>query len=518
MKKFQLIILAALILSLPSAGQKAGLKTIHKIDLKAYMTFFASDEMQGRETGTPANDLAALYIKTNIMRLGLKPIPESNDYFQMIPFVSKRLDPHESYLKIIGNNGEPGYTTDSVVLFEFPPETSEIHAQVFFAGYSYSDTVTGYDDLRGADIKDKIVFFMTRNPDLVNQDSGKSMFQMEVEGPKMQRIMQQGPKAVFLVYDPKNMYADPYESGISTLIPYDRVALKTDTVSVTSALIGFLTQHAADILLQPTGHSLRQMQDSINTTRQPVSLEIPDITVTLKTVVTNRDFTGKNVIGIIKGSDPLLRNECIVYSAHFDHVGVNDKGEVFNGADDNASGSMALLEIAKAFMKEKKKPLRAIVFAWMNGEEKGLLGSRYYVEHPVIPLKNTLVDINLDMVGRSKNPSDTGTFEGFDLTVTKPGEVLVYSAHQNAKVFKMLEEAAEQAGVHVIDMGNDLQFGSSDHASFNEKGVPGLLLISGIHADLHSPRDDVDKIDFEKMEMISRMAFLLGYKLSSRHK
>jgi hypothetical protein len=516
MKKNYPVILAVLAFSLTSFGQKAGLKSIQKDNLKATMTFFSSDELQGRETGTPANDVAALYIKTNIMRLGLKPIPETGDYFQMIPFVSKKIVQNESYLKIIRSNGEMSYSTDSVVLFNLPSETMEFNENVVFAGYAHIDTITGYNDFRDVAIKDKIVFLMTRNPDLVKTDEGKSMIQMEVEGPKLEQVIKKEPKALFLVYDPKNKYCDPYESGISKLISSEMVSLKNDSVPSPAFQIGFLTQHTADMLLKTTGKSLRQMQDSISATCKPVSLEIPDITATIKTTIGNREFTGKNVIGVIEGSDPELKKECIVYTAHFDHVGVNEKGEIFNGADDDASGSMALIEIARAYMKLKKKPLRTIVFAWVTGEEKGLLGSRYYVDNPVIPLKNTLVDINLDMIGRSKNPSDTGTFEGFDLTVTQPGEVLVYSLNTSSQLFEMLAEAAEQTGVKVIDKGNDLQFGSSDHASFAEKGVPGLLLISGIHADLHSTRDDADKIDYDKMEKISRMAFLLGYNISNR--
>jgi hypothetical protein len=120
------------------------------------------------------------------------------------------------------------------------------------------------------------------------------------------------------------------------------------------------------------------------------------------------------------------------------------------------------------------------------------------------------------MIGRSKNSSDTGTFEGFDLTVTQPGEVLLYTCHESLQVSEMLAEAARQTGVKVIDMGSNLQLGTSDHASFIEKGVPGLLFISGIHADLHSIRDDADKIDYDKMEQVSGMAFLLGYRIANR--
>lgn len=480
------------------------------------MTFFSSDELQGRETGTPASDVAALYLKTNIMGLGLKPIPETQDYFQMIPLVAKEVIRHESGLKIVDNDSCLIWSTDSVVLFDQPTGTAEFSGNVVFAGYAHTDTVSGYDDLGELPLKDKIVLLMTRNPDLVESDEGKSALNTEVEGAKLERVLAREPRAAFLVYDPKNDYRDPFESGISEMIPSDHVFLAKDSFPAPPFQLGFLTRNAADMLLQPTGNNLRQMQDSISTTGRPVSLEIPGITAIVKRTISTREFTGKNVIGIIEGSDPVLKNECIVYSAHFDHEGVNDEGEIYNGADDDASGSMALIEIARAYVKLRKKPLRTIVFAWFTGEEKGLLGSRYYADNPVIPMKNTVFNINLDMIGRSKTPADTGTFMGFDLTVTQPGEVLLYSLIESSQVAEMLTDAAQQTGVKVIDKGDDLNMGTSDHESFAKKGVPGWLFISGIHADLHGTGDDADKIDYDKMEQISRMAFLLGYKISNR--
>jgi Zn-dependent M28 family amino/carboxypeptidase len=222
------------------------------------------------------------------------------------------------------------------------------------------------------------------------------------------------------------------------------------------------------------------------------------------------------VVGIIEGSDPVLKNECVIYTAHFDHEGVNDKGEVYNGADDNASGSMALLEVAQAFSNLKKKPLRSIVFAWVNGEEKGLLGSEYYTDNPIFPMEKTLVDINLDMVGRSKMPSDTGKFMGTDLNVTQKGEIIVYTAHESTELLNMLSLSSRLAGINVLDMGKDLPFGSSDHVNFRAKGVPAFLIHSGLHSDLHSVRDDIEKIDFDKMEKVSKMVFLLGYKVANQ--
>ena len=156
------------------------------------------------------------------------------------------------------------------------------------------------------------------------------------------------------------------------------------------------------------------------------------------------------------------------------------------------------------------------MFVWLNGEEKGLLGSRYYVEHPVIPMTKTLVDINLDMIGRSKVEADTGKFLGFDLTITQPGEILMYSAHESKELTDIVNMVAEKTDLKIKDMGPDLEIGSSDHESFRENGVPAFLFNSGLHADLHTTRDDVDMIDFDKMEKVSKMVFLFGYTVANQ--
>jgi len=266
----------------------------------------------------------------------------------------------------------------------------------------------------------------------------------------------------------------------------------------------------------PAGKNLDQLQKQISEFGKPVSYEIAGLTATVKTTIETSEISAYNVIGIIDGSDPVLKNECVVYTAHFDHVGTNSQGAVYNGADDNASGSMALLEIAEGFKNLKKKPLRTLVFVWVNGEEKGLIGSRYYTDNPVIPMEKTLLDINLDMVGRSKMASDTGTFYGYALDITNPGEINVYTNHESSDLLRIMNEAASEAGIKVNDKGSKIEAGSSDHASFIAKGVPALCFNSGIHRDLHQTGDDVEKIDFDKMEKSARLCFLIGYRVANR--
>ena len=516
MKKICFVIIILLAITFTSSAQNKGLNSINQNDLKAYMSFFASDELKGRETSTPMNDAAALYLKTNIMRFGLKPVPKTGDYYQPIPLVSVKIDRKGTSLKINNDPGEVIFSTDSLLTLNPPSANEVVTGKLVFAGYGYENKDTGYNDFSDIDITDKIALIMTRNPDAVKSDSGTVVFDNNLESIKLFSIIGKGPKAILYVYDPVNKSSDAYTSGLADQIQSDFLSLKDHPGFSIPMQISFITQYTANALLKTTGSNLTQMQEKITSTGNPVSAEIPDITVSVNTPFEKTDFISSNVIGIVEGSDPVLRNECVIYTAHFDHEGIDDKGEVFNGADDNASGSMALLEVAEAFMKLKKKPLRTIVFAWVNGEEKGLLGSQYYTRNPVIPLEKTLVDINLDMVGRSKMPADTGKFYGYDLDVSQPNEIYVYTAHESSQLLMMMIISALESNIDVIDMGRDLKFGSSDQASFIEKGVPAFLFHSGVHSDLHTTRDDVEKIDFNKMEKVSKMVFLIGYKVANQ--
>jgi hypothetical protein len=516
MKKVLSFILILIEFSITSSAQKKGLASINQNDLKSYMMFFASDEMEGRETGTISNDAAAMYIKTNIMRLGLKPAPGTEDYLQKMPLISTKINQKNSFLKIYNRQGEVIFSTDSLTTLIRPSADVEFSGRLVFAGYGYADKTTGYNDLGSVDLKDKVVLVMTRSPETVKSDSGKGVFINNIEAPKIMSIIGSGAKVVLQVYDPMNSFRDAYSSGLADMTSSDAVTFKDQPEFSVPAQLSYITQNVANELLRTTGCTLKQMQDKIISTGKPISEELQDITVTVKTSVEKKEFSGSNVIGIVEGSDPVLKNECIIYTAHFDHIGINENGEINNGADDDASGSMALLEVAEAFMKLKRKPLRTIVFAWVNGEEKGLLGSQYYTRNPSFPLEKTLVDINLDMVGRSKIAADTGKIFGYDLDVTRSGEIYVYTAHESSELLKIMNISAKESGIAVKDMGKDLPFGSSDHVPFMQKGIPAFLFHTGIHADLHGPGDDVNKIDFDKMERVAKMVFLIGYKVANQ--
>ena len=518
MKKAVLLLTCLLTFLTAVYAQKEGLAAIDKSDLKSYMEFFASDYLAGRETGTPENDISALFLKSNLVRLGLNPVPGTGDYFQKIPLFATKIDRNNSFLKLVNSNGEILMSTDSVISIMPPAKTMEVSGKVVFAGYGYENGSTGYNDFDGIDIKGKIVMIMTRNPEAVASGSGKTVFSEQLEGGKFASLITRAPAAILFVYDPANDFSDGFESGMADLVGQSSVTTDKREGGGLPLQVLFITRETADEMLKPTGKNLDQMQKQISERGKPVSCEITGLTATVKTAIENSEISAYNVIGIIEGSDPVLKNECVVYTAHFDHVGTNANGTVYNGADDNASGSMALLEIAEAFKNLKKKPARTVIFVWVNGEEKGLLGSGYYTDNPVIPMEKTLLDINLDMVGRSKMASDTGTFYGYSLDITNPGEINVYTNHESSELLRIMNEAASEAGIKVNDKGPKIEAGSSDHARFVAKGVPALCFNSGIHRDLHQEGDDVEKIDFDKMERAAKLCFLIGYKTASQQR
>jgi Zn-dependent M28 family amino/carboxypeptidase len=222
------------------------------------------------------------------------------------------------------------------------------------------------------------------------------------------------------------------------------------------------------------------------------------------------------VAASIEGSDPDLKNEYIVFSCHADHIGVNAKG-INTGADDNASGCAALLSMSEAFQSLEKKPLRSILFLWFSGEEIGLYGSQAYVNNPLVPLDKTIADLNMDMIGRVKGAADTSA----DHPMTGPKKVFVITDNQSKELLKIAED---------VDNGSDLDldyslsgrdhplqlFARSDHYNFVKQNIPVLFFTTGLHTDYHTPGDVVEKIDFSKMELVTRTMYQIGYNVANK--
>ncbi|WP_319500872.1 M20/M25/M40 family metallo-hydrolase [uncultured Draconibacterium sp.] len=495
-----------------ATAQKKELQTITENDLKAHLEFIASDNMRGRDffTEVPGLELAADYLKSQCIKLELTPGVEG--YFQTIEMEAVTPDPDQTVLKLKDANGNISYQTKDIFSLGGPPKNDTVSGEVVFAGYGWYNEETKYNDTKDLDLKGKIVLVMTRTLEQANEGETPDM---DTEMKKMSRALMGGAKAVILVNDP--MSPDPeYIESIRKYATGGSLTLKGAKGSLILPIkLIFGTEELADKMLEGSGKTLAGLQQEIKESKSPKSFAINNLTTEVNLVKSNETIVGKNVIAMVEGSDPELKKECIVFSAHYDHLGVDGEGGIYNGADDNGTGTVALLEIAEAFQSMKKKPKRSIVFAWVTGEEKGLLGSDYYSQHPVMSMENTLVDINLDMIGRSAE-KELDSVSISSKSLAGPNGMYIISGKQSTELMNISDEVCEDLGLVPSDELTKAFLTRSDYYHFYKNGVPILGLSTGLHDDYHEITDEVDKIDYHKMKRVTQYAFSVAYKLANQ--
>jgi Zn-dependent M28 family amino/carboxypeptidase len=368
---------------------------------------------------------------------------------------------------------------------------------------------------------------MERAP--MSEDGKKSLFQ-EAEWSsgmsfqlKIGAMLNLKAKAILFVPDPKSGFTSINDSGQGFA---DYISSKTSLAGESEAKPNpfmammpkmiFIDRALADELLKGSGHTLEDLQKNIDASFKPNSFLIPGKQLIIKEVTRTDEKVLNNVAGYIEGSDPVLKDEVIVFSGHYDHIG--GSGTRINaGADDDASGCAALLSMAEAFKSLKKEPLRSILFLWVSGEEIGLYGSKSYVNNPLFPLGKTVADLNMDMIRRVKEAADSTK----DTPMTGPNSVFVITDNQS-KDLLAIAEAVDKKSILDFDYslsGKDhpLQlFARSDHYNFVQKDIPVLFFTTGIHSDYHSPGDVIEKIDFRKMELVTRTMYEIGLTVANR--
>jgi len=418
MRSIKLFTLAALMLIFNSASlfsQKKGMESITIPELNTHISFLASDELKGRDTGDPGLLIAARYLATQAELIGLKPLDDDLDYYQNYAIVEKGYNLEKSQITLKGRDGSLAVLKDE--FFMLPPGgalETVIEGGVVFAGYGINAEEHNYNDFEDIDIEGKIVLIMNRAP--LDEEGNEFLFDSKKWGSrqnfqyKIQYLARENPKAIFIVMDPKSGSGSIADSN-PRIADYLRksTGLKEEgegDIGSDRLKIIMIHRNVADKLLEGSGASLAELQAEIDRTLKPKSFLIKDKEVKFELYMTEDEVVVPNIFGYIEGSDPVLKEEMVIFSAHYDHVGYDDEGNIYNGADDNASGSVALLEIAEAFMKEKKMPKRSIGFLWVSAEEIGLYGSEYYSNHPLYDLNKTAAAINLDMVSRRKTEAE----------------------------------------------------------------------------------------------------------------
>jgi hypothetical protein len=495
-----------------SFGQTAGLKSISPENMRTHLEFLASDSLMGRAFGTPVNglDIAADYLAENAAKAGLKPgVP---GYLQDVPVYFNQPDTTQTKLTVL-NGSEIIFSTDSVVSLSKGSESIVFSGEPVFAGFGWVDSISGYNDFNGIDIKGKVVLCSTGAPAFGKPDTVSGGLNIQGEIAKTNRILDMGAKGVILMMNPRSNPADLFplfkakrnQVIYSLKIPKSINPVKNCVVT---------TPAVFDALSGKPGSLEKALDDKIENLGQNTLFSgslSADVSVIRNTSV----LKGKNIVGVIEGADPKRRGECVVFMAHYDHLGISDDGDVYNGADDNGSGDVTILEIAKAFMSPGIKPKRSIVFLWVTGEEIGMFGSQYYAANPVFPLDKTVACINIDMAGRVFEPRDS-VWKNSPKLVKDFDGVYVVSGKNNRWLVKASDRVCRKLGLKPDKSLPSNFLRSSDHYSFYSKGVPILNFATGWHADYHKPTDEVSKINFGKMKRMAELGFLVGYDVANR--
>jgi hypothetical protein len=489
------------------AAVRAATETITPALMQAYIGFLASDSLLGRNTPSPGLDTAAAYIARHFRDFGLQPL--NGTWFQDLDFCYADLG-EGNRLTVTGPSGTRDFELKSGFVPYEMTSTGEVIAAVVFAGYGITAPEFNYDDYAGLDVKGKIVLVLRQEPgqsdSTISAFKGKEMTSHSWLKEKLDNAVKHGAAGLMVVSGPLN-YTSMKPRGypwpsLSKTLPRDVLPL----TSCDDAAGGIpVVQVGADVVtaLGLPPDNLLKIQQEIDRTLRPVAHAIEGREVTLKTVLKNRPLGGRNVIGYLEGSDPALKNEVVVIGAHYDHVGFipehkADTDYIYNGADDNASGTSGVMAVAKAFTAMKERPKRSVLFMAFAGEEKGLLGSATYVKHPLIPLENTVAMLNLDMIGRKSADS-----------------LMIIGARQNPGLSEVIRKENRKIGLKITFSKNKRMGGGSDHYSFYRKDVPAVFFFTGIHDDYHQVYDNPDRIDAAKASRVARLAFLTAWKIAN---
>jgi hypothetical protein len=479
-----------------------GYNAITANSLSARLHFLASPELEGRETTFRGQKIAARYIASEFQRLGLKPIGDSGSYFQRFSVEAAKIS-DKSKITVTSKHGTSTFAIQKD-FFSLSAQDAPISAPVVFIGYM--DT-----RVDSALTKGRIVVALPGRKDDARDTSVTPMRRLGLIRPFV------GSLATIVVAD---------DSGGTSM---ERLSLRFGSLMRRGSMtvvgaeqragrgsFGFPTlvsPELANDILKETGRSIGQLRvaASQDTSFSPVVLT--QTTVSIDVMNSKELKTTENVVGFLEGSDPKLKDEVVAFTGHYDHLGITADGIVFPGADDDGSGTVAVIELAQAFITNPVKPKRSILFMTVVGEEKGLWGSDWYVKHPLIPLEKTIADLNTDMIGRVdkkyeelKGPNYVYVI-GSDKISTQLDSVLRISNKESENI--VLDYTYND------DKDPNQFYRRSDHYNFARNGVPIVFFFTGVHADYHRPTDTVDKILFDRMAKIVRVIYATGWKVAN---
>jgi hypothetical protein len=502
-----------------SVATQRGADTITAAQLKDYLSFIASDEMEGRDTPSRGLDLTAKFLATNLSRWGFKPAGDAGTFFQKITLRKDSIDTSATRVQLGGETLVFG--EDYIPL----ATNADVTASMVFAGNGWFLKSKGLDPYKTLDPKGKIVIiFGPLNgfpPGITRADlAGK---QGEDWMNPMTYALSKG--AVGIVAVPDFQYLANWDRNRSRLTERPSSTMEKFQTSAGPQIPRIVpAPRVTNFLFMGEKQTAVSLFELAAKGEMPESFALhPDKKLSITVKVKSDAAWTQNVVAVFEGSDPVLKNEYVALGAHYDHVGVGpavNGDAVYNGADDDGSGTTALLGIAEALAKGSSRPKRSILFVWHAGEEKGLWGSRYFTTYPTLPLENIVTQINIDMIGRSKKEGDTNPRNA---SLSGAKEVYVIGSKMMSTELGELTETVNKQYLNLTfnyryDDPTDPNrfFFRSDHFNYARKGIPIVFFFDGEHEDYHGRGDSVDKIDFQKMESVTRTVYMMLWELANR--
>jgi aminopeptidase YwaD len=479
MRRVGMVIGIALLIALALADRT----TVSVSNLQAHVKYLASPELEGRFAIAPGAHRAADYIARVFEQSGLEP-KGTNGYFQDWELTLGFKPGADNSLKIRGGR-----------IWEAPVEAirplnltanTKVEGELVFVGYGISQPNAGYDDYESVDVSGKIAVILRGAPNW--EGVGADIQRAARIAPKVQTALQKGAVGVILVNQPDNDRLLPL--GMRGRAPAANAALLNVQASV------------GDKLLQPLGLTVAEAVKRINEKGLPISAEL-NLSAEMSASIEPNRGVARNVVGFIPGNDPQLRDEVIVIGAHYDHLGYGEvgslapePGDIHPGADDNASGTAAIMELARLLAQNRDRLKRSVLVIAFSAEEEGLLGAEYFVQNPTVPRENIVAMLNFDMVGRMSNNR---------VSISGVG---------TAAEWESILKAANTANLN-LQLGQSAS-GGSDHMPFMRREIPVLFFFTGMHPDYHRPSDTWDKINYEGQAQIVALAERVVYDLASR--
>lgn len=472
-----------------------------------HLEFLASEELGGRYTLAPNFVISARYLAAHLEADGFHGAGDKGDFLQHFNVISSKPDTEKSSLTITVNGTPATYNFGD--FFTLGGGTGQADGPIVFVGNGISSASQNVDDYAKLDVKGKIVLIVQGFPTGVDQ----SRLGRDESG--IRAAYKHGAVGALII--PFSRLADLMRNKDFR----DRAALR-EVVHLAKGSedllpAATLTPDLAQKLVTSLGLNYQELEAAERDHTRPAG-KVTTGSARMVIAFHERTVTSQNVVGVLEGSDPKLKNEYVVFSAHYDHLQTNDKGQVYPGADDDGSGTSAVLAIAHAMSIDH--PKRSIMVIFHAGEELGLLGSEYNTDYaPAVPLDKIVADLNIDMIGRSKPAGDQ---ERLDVHLTDANTVYLVGSD---RISKELHSISEQTNTDYQKLNLDYYYNTpsnperiyfrSDHWNYAKHGVPVIFYFDGTHVDYHRTTDTVDKIDFTKMTRIARLVFETGWRIAN---